>query len=85
MEQLTLFNNGEKEFKGVLIPEKVVSPLESKEKLNSLEFNIERDTWNKYISSIKSYHGCSYFEAREMLIKARDRQEKIMIDFDFFF
>lgn len=86
MEQLSFFEKKEeKEYEGILISKDVVSPLESKEKLNSLEFNIERRTWNQYVLAIQSYHDCSYFEAREMLFSARDNQERIMIDFDVFF
>lgn len=75
----------EPEKEGVIIPKTVVSPLESNKTLNSKEFEREREIFRKYVLAIQSYHKCSFFEAREMLIKARDNQEPIMLDFEYFF
>lgn len=83
MSQLSFFDNEEGE--GVLIPDDVISPLESKERLNSEGFNQERDTFVRYVKAIQSYHKCSFFEAREMLLEARNEQKRIMLDFSYFF
>lgn len=87
MKQISIFDDTpDNELNnGVLISKEVVSPLESKERLNSLEFKKEQRTWSKHLNAIASYHNCSIFKAREMLIKARDNQKKIMLDFDILF
>lgn len=82
MNQISLFDGEAESTEGILISPEVVSPLESKEKLNSLAFKQEQRVWSKYLKAIASYHGCSVFKARELLIEARDNQTRILVDFD---
>lgn len=85
MTQLSFADVFEKEEKGVLIPEDIVTPLESKEKTNSEAFNRERDTFVKYVEAIASHHGLSFVKAREVFLEHRDEQKPIELDTDFFF
>lgn len=84
MSQIS-FDLAIEEEKGVIIPQTIISPLESTKTLNSKEFNEEREVFRRYVLAIQSYHKCSFVEARDMLIKARDEQERIMLDTDYFF
>lgn len=70
MKQISMFEDMPDDDlrEGVFISKDVVSPLESKEKLNSKEFKREQRIWSKHLNAVASYHNCSIFEAREMLI-----------------
>jgi len=84
-EQLTLDIESQFKTEGVLIPKDIVSPSESKKKMNSEEFNLERANYLQFVEAIQSYHDCSFLKARELFFEHRDKGEPIHLDTDYFF
>lgn len=76
MSQMSLFAD---DSQVVIIPGDLVSPLESKSGLKSKKFRKEQKRWAEFVRAIQGYHKCSWFEARELLIKHRDEQTPIKI------
>lgn len=74
MNQLSLF---EDDYQEISISKDVISPLESNNGVKTKEFKKQQERWSEYVQSIQDYHHCSWFEARNLLIKHRDNQEVI--------
>ncbi|WP_121615243.1 hypothetical protein [Virgibacillus halodenitrificans] len=77
MEQLALFSD--LDTSEMIIPVDVVSPLESNKSIKSKEFKKQQQRWSEYVTSIQVSEGCSWFEARKLLISHRDDQKPIKI------
>lgn len=76
MSQLSLFND---EYSETLIPENVISPLECTKSVKSVAFRKGQERWRKYVKAIQDANNCSWFEARELLVKHRNNQMPIRI------
>ncbi|NBJ68886.1 MULTISPECIES: hypothetical protein [Clostridia] len=77
MEQLSLFD--QKENKAVVIPEDVISPLESSKSVKSKEFKKQQMRWREWVMAVQATHNCSWFEARKLLLEHRNSQRSIAI------
>ncbi|MEF2293115.1 hypothetical protein V2W34_14030 [Virgibacillus dokdonensis] len=77
MEQLSLFQ--ENESKAVVIPEDVISPLESSKSVKSKEFKKQQMRWREWVMAVQATHNCSWFEARKLLLVHRKSQTPIVI------
>jgi len=77
MDQLSLFT--ETETSETIIPDDVISPLETNKSVKSKEFKKVQERWSKYVKSVQSTFNCSWFEARKILIEHRDKQDPISI------
>lgn len=76
MSQLSLFDD---EYSEVLIPADVISPLECTKSVKSVAFKKVQARWRKYVKAIQVTHNCSWFVARDLLIKHRDSQTPIKL------
>ncbi|MGJ9460089.1 hypothetical protein [Oceanobacillus sp. CF4.6] len=76
MSQLSLF---EVEASEVIIPDDVVSPLESNKSTKSKEFKKQQERWSRYVKAVQDSFNCSWFEASKLLISHRDKRESIRI------
>lgn len=85
MSQLSLFDSFEDDFeddnetkeKRTVILKNVLSPLESKEKINSRKYREQQLEFSSYVHAIQSYHNCTWFKARELFFEHRDQQKPI--------
>jgi hypothetical protein len=77
MSQLSLFDAGE--LAEVIVPKDVISPLECSKGVKTVAFRKVQDRWHEYVKSIQDTKKCSFFEARDLLIKHRDEQVPIKI------
>ncbi|MCA1009855.1 hypothetical protein [Halobacillus halophilus] len=68
MEQMNLFNDDT-----LNIPETVLSPIECDKKLNTQDFAANQKLFSEYVKLIQRQHTCSWFEARQLFFKLRDR------------
>lgn len=76
--QMELFDDMEME--EVTIPKDVVSPIESKRRIGSKQFELERERFIGYVKAIQDYHKCSWIVARELFFKHRDNQQPIFME-----
>lgn len=75
MSQMSLFDSDQ--HSEVIIPEDVISPLESNKSVKSKEFKKQQQRWSDYVKTIQDSYGCSWFEARKLLMQHRDNQSPI--------
>lgn len=68
MEQMNLFND-----EPLNIPKTVLSPIENNKKLNSQDFAANQKLFSEYVKLIQRQHKCSWFEARHLFFKFRDK------------
>ncbi len=69
MQQLSLFDQNRE-----VIPQHVVSPLESTKNKNSKAFKEEKEVWRRYVTAVQQSYNCSWFQARRMVMDHRDTQ-----------
>ena len=86
MKQIELFEEKDlKKNKGITIPKKIVSPIESESSINSDEYKLEFFYYKKFLLAIQSHHGCTFLVAREMFFEHRDKGIPIEVDESYFF
>lgn len=77
MNQLNLFD--ELDMTETIIPEDVISPVETNKGSKTAEFREIQRRWHKYTEAIQKTYGCPWLEARKLLIEHRDSQKPIKL------